>query len=438
MTTQTYNALEGQLSVRGAATSTRTAASNAVALVGGYDSDNAASEVTAGEETFIENPSTAEETFGDSEIPIAAQTAAANGVGTIYGIPVPETETTESFGSSSTGSVANTPLFNPNLHPDHDITITDTVNSVDLTVNVVHDDTVAQPSESETANINPNTGEWAADASSDYDITYTYGDYATSIQTAVDLPVRYVVALTEDAGVKSTLVTELSDVANDFDFKRGVVGAKPEIGAGQIGSYTPNQRDWRLVEVAPALGAHGDDEVRTCAALGGFLASQPIGPDGSGLYDPINGLTSLNTEYRSSEAKDFEGVTSLNRNGTLATTETTSDEGQFRLIYATEIIDDVALDLFSVARDYAGGPQDVERLETLLEIQCQANANGQPPNLGFAGEDSDQRPYDVNVTLGSQDTIADAGVTIVPYPIAETVNINITVADGFVEFGGAN
>jgi hypothetical protein len=437
MTTQTYNALEGTLTVRGAPTSTRTGAAEGIAIVGGYDSANAASDVNAAEATFIDDPSTAEDTFGTSELPRAAQAAAANGVGDIYGVPVAETETTESFTGTTSGTLSNTPLFNPNLHPDHSITATDTVASTDFTVNIVHSDSVAQPSESETVNVNPNSGDWAASTSADFDFTYTYGDYDPAIETAADLPVRYVIVLTEEAGVKSTLVTELNDIANDFDFKRGVVGAEPEIDTADISSYTPNQRDWRLVEVAPALGEGADGPVRTCAAVGGFLAAQPISPAGSGLYDAVNGLVSLNKEYRSSAVKDFSGVTALNRNGTLAKTETTSDEGQFRLIYACEIIDDVALDLFNVARDYAGGPQDIDELETLLEVQCQGNAQGSPPNLGFA-DDTEGQPYDVNVSLGAQDTVANAGVTIVPYPIAETVNINVTVADGFVEFAGAN
>lgn len=437
MTTQTYNALEGELTVRGAATSSRTGAAEGIAIVGGYDADTAANDVNPAEETFIDDPSTAEDAFGDSELPRAAQAAAANGVGDIYGVPVKESSSTESVTSDSSGTLTNAPIFNPNLHPDHSITVTDTVDSTDFTVNIVHSDSVSQPADSETVNVNPNSGEWKTKNSSDFDIDYSYGTYDAAIERAVDLPVRYVVVLTEDASHKSTLVTELNDIANDFDFKRGVVGAEPAIATADIGSYTPNQQDWRLVEVAPSLGTGADGPVRTCAAVGGFLAAQPIGPAGSGLFDAVNGLTSLNKEYRSSAVKDFDGVVALNREGILAKTETTSTENQFRLIYACEIIDDVALDLFSVARDYAGGPQDIQELNSLLRIQCQANAQGNPPNLGFA-DNTEGQPYDVNVSLGAQDTIANAGVTIVPYPIAETVNINVTVSDGFVEFEGAN
>jgi len=432
---KTYNALQGELSVSATATATRTGTSDAVAIVGGYDASNAGSSVTAGEATKIADPTNADSEFGVSELARAASATVANGVNDIYGVPVSETETTENFTASSSFTVSNTPVFNPDLHPDHDITVTDTGSGTDLTVNIVYEDSPSQPSEEDTVNVNPVNGEVAADTSSDYDVTYTYGDYESAIDTAADLPVRYVITLTEADSVKATLVSNLANVAQDFDFKRGVVGASPEINATDIGDYTPNQRDWRLVEVAPALGTGADGPVRTAAAVGGFMASQPIGPDGSTLYDNVNGLTGLNTAYRASEVKGFEGVTAVTRNGVIGQAVTTSSTGQYRNVYATEIIDNVALDLFDVATDYAGGPQDIADLETLLETVCQGNSSGSPPLLGFP--DSDARPYNVSVSLGSDDSVANAGISIVPYPIAEEVKINLTVADGFVQFDGA-
>jgi hypothetical protein len=437
MATKEYNALEGTLSVRGTATSTRSGADESIALVGGYNSNTAASGVTPNDGVLLDDPSNASETLGDCELSRGAAAASANGVGTVYAVPLAETTTTETTSSAASGTLGEAPIFNPDLHPDHDITVTDTVSGNDVTVTVVYEQSVTTPSEADTMNLNPITGEWAADTASDYDIQYTYGNYTDAIDAAADLDVRYVVVGTEAESVKADLVAALNDIANDFDFKRGVVGARPEIDGGQTGSYTPSQRDWRLVEVAPSLGTGASGPTRSAYAVGGFMAAQPIGPDGSGLYDPVNGLVGLNTAYRASEAKDFSGVTAITRNGTLATTETTSDEGQFRLIYATEIIDEVALDLFNVASDYAGGPQDLGELQTLLEVQCRANTRGSPPNLGFARA-VDRVPFDVTTVLGNSDTVSNAGVTIVPYPIAEEVNINMTVADGFVQFEGAN
>jgi len=434
---QTYQALEGELSIRGATTATRAGQTNAVAIVGGYDESNAASEVTTNEATRITDPTTASDTFGASEIAREAQAIAANGVGTIYGVPVPETQTTETVSTSSSATLAESPVFDPTVHPDHEILVTDTDAGADLTVNIVYDDAPSTPTKDNTANVNPINGEVAIDTSGNYDITYTYGEYADAISTAGDLNVAAIHVGTEAPSVKSTLQTELADRAQDFDFIRGYVGATPDIGPTDIGDYTPDVQDWRIVEVAPSRASGASGAVRTAAAVAGFMASQPIGPDGSGLYDAVGGITSLNTEYRPSEAKDFNGVTSLTRNGLVARAKTTSTEEQFEDIYAVEIIDNVALGLFNVARSYAGGPQDTNELETLLSIQCQSFATGNPPQLGF-GDGRSANPYDVTVSLGTDTSVADAGVTIVPYPIAETVNLSITVSDGFVQFEGAS
>jgi hypothetical protein len=435
--TKTYDTLEGELSVRGAATTTRTGDTNAVAIVGGYDSANATADVTAGEASYVTDPSGADDQFGSSELARAAGAVAANGVGDIWGVPVAETESTESFTATSSMSVADAPIFDPTVHPDHEISITDTSEGVEATTDVVYDETVASPNEANTANVNPITGDIEVDESSDYDVTYTYGDYSEAISTAADLQVRYVIVLTEAPSIKTTLSTELNNIATDFDFKRGVVGATPHIESADIGTYTPDQRDWRMIEVAPSRATGADGGVRTAAVVGGFMAAQPIGPDGSTLYDSVNGLAGLDTEYRASEVQGFDGVTALTRNGVVGQASTTSETEQFKDVYATEIIDEAALSLYGTARDYAGGPQDIEDLETLLEIACQSFSRGSPPLFGF-GDDRDTAPYDVSVTLGADTSIANAGVTIIPYPIAKEVNLSLTVSDGFVEFGGAN
>ncbi len=432
MTTKSYNALEGTLSVTGANTASRTGTADGLVIVGGYDSSNAASGVNASEVTEIDDPSTAEDEFGDSELARLAAVAGANGVGTMYGVPVEGTEVTgEDPSSGTSGELANAPIFNPDLHPNYDIT---DQNGNDIFVSY---DPASETIDGTEGYVNPVTGDFNGDSGTTYSLDYTHGDYTTAIQAAVDTDARYVLVGTENSSVKSTLVTELGEIAADFDFKRGFVGAEPAIDSANVSNYSPAENNWRLVEVAPALATGSDGAVRTAAAVAGYMTAQPIGPDGSGLYDEIGGLSAVNTEYRASTAKDFDGVTAVTRTGRLATTETTSTESQFRFIHATEVIDEVSLDLFTEAREYAGGPQDPEELETLLSVQCEANATGSPPNLGFA-EDTDADPYNVSVSLGNSNTIANGSVTIVPYPIAEEVNISVTVADGFVEFAGAN
>jgi len=436
--TQTYNALEGTLDIRGAPSASRTGDTNGVAIVGGYDAQNAAGSVTAGEATLVSDPTTAEDTFGSSELSRAIQLTAANGVGTIYAVPVAESEDTETFSSATTATVSNAPLFDPRVHPDEDVSIVDSGGAgTALDVEIVYNSTPSQPSASDTAALNPITGEIAFDASDDYEVSYSYGDYQPAIATAGDLPVRNLLVNTESPAVKATTVTVLSDIATDFDFKRAFVGATPEIEATDIASYTPDERNLRMVEVAPARANGADGAVRVANAVGAFMAAQPIGPDGSGLFDTVSGLTELNTNYRASEVKSFEGVTALTREARIGVADTTSTTNQFKPIYATEIIDAVALSLFEVARDYAGGPQSTADLQSLLEGVAQSFSTGSPPALGF-GDGRDANPYNVTVSLGADPSVANAGVTIVPFPVAEEVNISVTVTDGFVQFGGAS
>jgi len=436
MSTKTYNTLEGELSVRPAPTVSRSGQSNAVVLIGGYDKATASDDVTAGEPTKISDPTQADVEFGDSELARAAAVVAANGANDIYGVAVPETTNTESFTATQSMSLSESPVFDPTVHPEHEIVVTDTSAGEDLTTNILYDEIVETPSEENTANVNPLTGDIEVDASSDYDVSYTYGDYTDAINTAADLPVRYICPLTESPSIKASVTTVLSDIANDFDFKRAVTGAKPNIQSTDISSYTPDEENWRMVEVAPSRAEGAAGPVRTQAAICGMMASQPLGPEGSTLYDELQGIVDLKTQYRGTEAKGFDGVTSVTRSGTVAQAVTTSTAEQFSNVYATEIIDEVALRLFSVAREYAGGPQDIGDLEVLLRGVCQTASRGSPPLLGF-GQASDENPYDISVSLGADTGVANSNVTIVPTPIAEEVNIGLTVTDGFVSFAGA-
>ena len=183
MSTKTYDTLEGSLTVRPTPTVSRSGGSNAVALIGGYDSANAGTDVSAGSATKITDPVNAEDQFGDSEITRAAALATANGSNELYGVPVSNSESTESFTSTSSFTLSEDYIVDPTLNPDESITVTDTVESTDLTVNIVYEDTVTTPSDADTANVNPISGDIETDASSDYEVTYSTRDYADALST---------------------------------------------------------------------------------------------------------------------------------------------------------------------------------------------------------------------------------------------------------------
>lgn len=406
-----------------------------VAIVGAYDSANGS--VTAGEATTVVGTSDADEQFGaNSELARATAVAINNGAGTVYGVALPETQTTESFAASSSGTLGSVPVMDPRV-TSKTITAQDTSAASSVEVNAVYG-TPQTPSPSNTINLNPVTGAWKADTSSDYDITYTYGDYDAALTEAVKQPVRMVSVGTEESSVITTLQTKLTEQANNFRFLRGVVGATPDLQSGDVSSYTPQTDDQRLVEVAPARATGSDGGVRTCHAIAGLLANQPIDVTGSITYDAVGGLTDLNVAYAPTTAESFERVTALTDEYEVAEGVTTSSKSAFSDVYKVEIIDLVVEQLYARVKEYSGGPNTdsaqrsfASRLKRLLSSQSAPTA--QPPLLadGEGGQ-----PYSVTVSTGANDTVTDVNIGIDVAPIAKQVNLAINV--GPIRFGGAS
>jgi len=428
-----YDTLGAQVTIEPSGTVAPADLNTSVAIVGGYDAANGSA--TAGESTTILGLSDADEQFGsNSELARATAAAITNGASTVYGVPVPETQTTETFTSSTSGTLGNTPAFDPRVQPEHEITAQDSVDGITVTVNEVYG-TPTTPSNTNTINVNPVTGEWAADSSSDYDITYTYGDYTSAIQTAVDQPVRYVLVGTENDSVKLTLNQELNEAERNFRLLRGVVGATPDIQSGEVSDYTPVEQDWRMIEVAPARGTGADGTLRTCFAVGGLMAGQPVDVTGSITYDQVNGFSDLNVNYAPTTAAAFEQVTALTDEFDVAEGITTSSELSFRDIYKVEIVDLITERLYQRIKNYRGGSNARTaqlRFQSRLKRDLGSFASAQPPLLadGEGGV-----PFTVTVSTGTVDTEADVDVGIDVAPIAKQVKLNVSV--GPIEFGGA-
>jgi len=435
----TYDTLGATISIEPNGVVAPGGLNTAVAIVGGYDATNGAA--TAGEATPVTSSTEADDQFGaTSELARQAALAFANGATTVYGVPVPETEATESFtggDSTSAAPLSNVPAFDPRVQPEHTITVTDTSANSDLTVEYVYG-SPSSPATADTIEINPLTGEWAADASSDYQITYTYGEYGDAITTAVGQPVRAVVVCTEADTLITTLQTELSTAASNFRFLRGFVGAEPNVQTGSVTGYTPVTDDLRVVEVAPARGTGADGGVRAVGAVAGLMASQPIDVTGSITYDRVSGLTDLNVSYPPTTAESFERVTALTDEFEVAEGITTSSEGSFADIYKVEIIDTVIEQLYARIKNYRGGSnaQSAQRrFKSRLTrvLSSLAAPTAQPPLLADGGGG---QPYAVTVSQGATDTETEVSVGIDPAPIAKEVTLSVGV--GPIQFNGVS
>jgi len=438
MAIATYTTLGGSITVSASGFVPASALNTSVAIVGAYDDANADGSVTEGEATTVQTSNEADDTFGaDSELARQAALAFGNGASEVVGVPLPETQTTETFTASAEGTLGNVPILDPRV-TTASVTVTDTTTGSDLSVSYVNDDPTSADAGTDEALINPVTGEWAADSSSDYDITYTYGEYDTALTEAVTQPVRYVIVCAEADSVAATAVTKVTEQATNFRFLRVVMGSENGLQSGGISSYTPAQEDWRLVEVAPTRGEDDAGPQRTYGAVGGLMAAQPINVNGSITYDDVLGLVSLDQQYTPLQADDFEQVTAITDEYEIAEGVTTSSEARIRDIYKAEIIDLVLERLQQRVKNYRGGSnaqtaQRRFRSQISRGLSALSAPNAQPPLLA-TGDGG--RPYAVSVDNGASDTEADVDVGIEVAPIAKQVNVDLSV--GPLQFNGVS
>jgi len=411
-----------------------------VAIVGGYDSGNAGGSVAAEEATVVKSSTEAENKFGaDSELAYQAKTAFAAGASAVHGVPLPETTPTESFGGTATGTLSNVPFFDPRVHPDQDVTAQDTQSNNSVDVTVVDANSPSTPSSSDTINLSAATGNWEADSSSDYDITYTYSTYQAAINTAANRAVRTVAVCTENDSVINTAQTELSNAAESFQFGRGVVGSSLSLSPSGVNSYAPAVDDWRIIEVTPSRATYNDTEVRTVGAIAGLVAAQPIDVTGSITYDSLNNIfDSLGVEFSPVKASNFERVTAITDEFEIAEGVTTESQSEFQDIYKAEIIDFTIEQLFARIKSYRGGSNTLRsrrQFESRLRnvLSSYATPNASPPLLA-TGDGS--KPYSISVTRGSADDETAVSVGINVAPIAKEITLDVST--GPLQLTGVN
>lgn len=411
----------------------------AVAIVGSHDTTAADASVTPGEATVVTGRTDAEQQFGpDSELAHEAALAFRNGAATVYGVPVAHTQTTETITAASSGTLTYAPVADPRV-TTRDITVTETPSGTDLTVVMVDESPTSSDVDSDEIAIHHRTGEWVADSSSDYEITYEYGDYTAAIEHAASRAVRYVAVCSETASVVSSLAAELDSQARDFRFKRGVVGTTEYVGTSDVGTYSPSLDNWRIIETTPTRATNGSsDAVRTMGAVAGLLADQPIDVTGSITYDDIEGLSDLGVTYPPQVAQQFEYVTAITDTFRIAEGVTTATEDAFSDIYKAEIIDYVIERLHDRITEYRGGPntqssQRLFRSQLRRELSSQSPPNAQPPLLA---DGDGGKPYFVTVDDGASQSETAVEIGIDPAPIAKQVNVDI--ATGPIQFNGVS
>ena len=361
--------------------------------------------------------------FGaDSELQEQIDLAFLNGANTVYAVAVPVTQTTETISTSSSWTLSEVPALDPNLH-DTSINITDTTESASVTTNVVYQSPPSSPTDPNTANVNPVTGEIEFDESSDYELTYEYGDYSTAIPDMVDESPRSLAVCTENTTVANTLLTELETVDDNFDFITGYVSASPEIDAG---NYSDSFDSRRLV-VSHASRGYFDEAAtnmgRTVGAIAGKQAGQELGD--STTYESVGGFASLHKPVQKSDYKDLidsQVLPLVNDGGIFIVKDmTTSTEPKFERIYASEILDEATANTHTIAQNFIGEPNVAEVRATFADSITLSYSE-------LVG-DGLLNDYNVSVTQGADDFTVDVSIGADIISVIDNADINITIGD---------
>jgi hypothetical protein len=422
---ETYGTIQYESTVKSGGLSAVSAAfESTAAIVGGMNTSEGSA--TEGEAQTLTNSNNVDTLFGDeSELAKQVRAAFANGVQTVYAVPLSETTATDSVAGSASGVLDHVPAVDPNVHPEHDITATDTVAASSVTVNIVYDEgtDIATPTEADTINLNPVTGEWEADESSDYDIEYTYGDFQTAVETATSLVPRIVGICTANTSVANDYLTEANTLDTDFDFMHGLVGAMPDTEAS---AYDDAFDDRRLSVVASSRGyldAAETEEVWTVGAVAGRQAAKALGD--STTYEDIQGLSSLRTSYLNSEVQTLvdNQVLPLKQSGGIKLIKdmTTSTDPQFERIYASEIVDEATEISRRISENFISDKNTEDNRFLLRESH----------DASYSEMDDDDllEDYYVEVAKGATDFEVELTIGLDVIGLMDFINVEIVIGD---------
>ena len=422
-----------QITVIGGGTVAVSAAfENSVGLVGGMNTSEGTA--TPGDVTRVTSASDAADKFGEgSELHEQIQLTRQNGAATIWALPVEETSVSAETQSNQSGTLDNAPAFDPRVNDEHDITVTDTGGAT-TTVNLVDEPPESAPSESETVDVYPPTGEYHADSApdGDYEFSYSYGDYSTAaLEPLIDRSPRIVGVLTEAESVTNDLASELNARATDFDFMHGVTGA--QVAISDVPTYSNSVDERRITMAYPSRGYTDDaktNEQRTVGAIAGELASLPLGlsSTNNGIGGFVHLKNTLTGPQEAGTVRDVGLMPLLDYGGTQGITVvqdmTTASEPKFERVYAMQVVDEATELSHLISREYVGeqntpsNRQNLRRSHQNTYIGMQTTT---PPmlddfNVSVSQNDSDPNQVDV-----------DIGIDVVD--VMDTVSVTITVGD---------
>lgn len=388
----------------------------------------------AGEVYQINSRSGADDRFGpDSQL--AEQYRLARGAGAnpnfMYGVQPETNEHTETFASSSTGSLSNTPI----IDDADNVVATDTVDSTDLAVEFYYEDSVPAPSENDKIHINPATGDWAIASSTDVEVIYETGDYSAAIAAADD-------EVNEDEFAHITLISHFDDHVADltttvtsmrskYKMVTASAGIEPNatLSSGypkiDTGSYSDAVDQDSVFLFGPTTSENG---VSMVGAIGGKIAGNALDEP---IYDnPLNGFTGVAQSLSKAEANELRDaqVIPIRDQGSISIADnrsTSTATDWERDLFRRRIVDLVILTAKVVGENIIGFINDPETrgdAEEAISDELEEIADDgliQPNTQGSTN-------HFVEVSKVDADTVGiDLGIS--PYGLVKRVEVSLTV-----------
>lgn len=407
--------------------------------------------------TQIQARREADDAFGeDSELSTAMKLALANGanISYLYGVqaemlgagwPIDTVEdtSTETYSGAAADVLQNFPI----VEEDGYLVVEDTIDGVEMSINFVYEDTVPAPTEENSININPITGEWAADSSSDYDFYYNYLDWSAAFNAADNVvnedETGLYVALSEAETVAATLSGKVTELREEYQLVNGIAAAQPNATkvldegeatersyAGfETGSYEDSIDDDAQFLAAPVrLERSEKTALGSIAGLfGGSDITEPIYNDtinigGGDLEEQFNRTDAQN--MRGNEVIPLRQAGSVRVKGNLSTSTETDWERDFwrrrivdRVILIGKAIGDAIIGRINDEQTRTDAQRAIEfELQSLADDRLIKDNTGDEQNFFVEVYESATDPDEVKI---------DVGVT--PQGIVKRVDETITI-----------
>jgi hypothetical protein len=410
--------------------------------------DTSAGSASVNTATQIQSRVDANRKFGDSELAEQMRDALANGanIDFLYGVAWETSSTTESVTSTTGITLPDAPIYEDESSTGSGnegtgtLTVTDTSASDDLTVEFRYSSPPASPSQSDTAFVNPITGEVEINSSnSNFDITYEHPDIQSALGEAESVigteETGLIAMCTENEDVASTLSGAINPLRGEYKMAQGVTAAEPTGGQQNDPStpdYDTSQSGYSDSIDNDAMYLHAparkENSQRTITgAVSGLMAGEPLGPGGA-IYGDSLTLGNLSdrlttTESRQlSEDKNVIPIRQPPQGGSVeveGNTSTSEKTDWIRDYWRRRIVDQVILIAKAVGDSAIGQINDEDTRDT-VETTIKSELNDLNDDRLITTN------YFVDVYKIDSDTIGiDVGIT--PFGIAKRIEVSITV-----------